>query len=269
MNVRIFVACACILVCTGGAAFGQIMSHNIRVLSPAQQASINKQFQLAQDANAEMEAGQFATAETDARQSLALGGIPDQVAGLALAGSLTAQHKDKEALGVFAKLTSSDYWLPQGLLPYSLLLLKHGQWPEALSVYKRAIVHVGNGGFSNEGHLLVDDGDFSADTPQPVALETDIHIAMGFFRVDDLGRFGTATYHPWLAEFQEARKLSPDSPLANLAYAKGLRDVGRDAEGRAALEDVASKYTGDIRAEAQGQLKIYYPHKTTAPKTSP
>jgi tetratricopeptide (TPR) repeat protein len=141
------------------------------------------------------------------------------------------------------------------------MLLKKGQWAQALGAYDKALPHVGNAGLSGGGNqLLTEDSSFSVDDPQPADLEADIHIAMGFSNVYS-SSWVPGHWHPDrdLAEYRKALDLEPNSPLANLAYAHGLLEVGRNAEATTAFRAVVSKYDGDIKRSAEEELGIYRP----------
>jgi tetratricopeptide (TPR) repeat protein len=213
---------------------------------------------LAQLAAAALDAGNYVDAEANARQIIALG--IGQARGRAmLASALAAEGKTQEAMSEYSTLSSMDYPYPNGLLPYALLLLKQGQWAEALAVYNKAVPRVGNAQLLLfKGHeLLAEDADFSADNPQPKQLETDIHIAMGLSQIDDYGISGEYSRDKAVAEFRAALKLEPDSPLAHLGLAGALRADGKPDDGMAELINTYSTYSGDIKAEAKKEIGTY------------
>ena len=206
-----------------------------------------------------LDAGKYALAISDARQKLTMGMPPhDPKAETVLAYALVAQGKDQDALNEYGQMYARGDWNGGDLLQYARLLLKHGQWSNAVDVYKKAVLNVGED--VAKGHeLLLADSAFSHDDPQPKELEADIDIAIGLR--GDLVSGLARKYRPErsLAEFKKALDLEPDSPLAKLAYAGGLRDSGRGAEAQAEFQEVANKYTGEVKAAAQQELGIYPP----------
>jgi tetratricopeptide (TPR) repeat protein len=202
--------------------------------------------------NIALEAGDFALAESDVKQEMQLEPRNDLPLPI-LAAALEGQGKDAAAMDVCARLDSENERQPYVLLPYSLLLLKHGQWSRALSIYYQTLPFVGS--FLINGHdLLVADSSYSPDTPEPADLEVDIRIAMSFACIDECGRSDRGTRNRALTESAKALALEPESPLANLSYASSLERVG-DAAGAAAIfEKVSKKYTGDEKAAADSEL---------------
>jgi Tfp pilus assembly protein PilF len=237
---------------------------HIKVKTAKQIADFNEAYRLEELAEKALESAQYTTAESEARQSMALNrlsGVTEQI----LAAALNADGKAVEAAPIYATMFDSEKAeYPRVLLPYALLLLHQGNWAKALDVYNKALPHVGS--FLFDGHdLLVDDNDFSVNNPRRVELETDIRIALGFTGIDDFGIPDTKDNSRAFAEYSEALRLSPDSPLANLAYAKGLMFQGRGVEARAAFRDAAQKYSGGYKISAEKELGIYVYPAVTAP----
>jgi tetratricopeptide (TPR) repeat protein len=206
-----------------------------------------------------LDAGKYALAISDARQKLAMGMPPhDPRAETVLAYSLKAEGKDQDALNEYGQMYSRGDWNGADLLQYAQLLLKHGQWSNAVDVYQKAVKDVGSD-VTKGRELLLAESDFSHDDPQPKELEADIHIAMGMR--GDLPSDLAGKYRPErsLAEYKKALDLESDSGLARLAYAKGLMRCGRGAEGHAEFQEIANKYTGEVKIAAQEELGIYPP----------
>jgi tetratricopeptide (TPR) repeat protein len=220
-------------------------------VTPAEIAAVKAANDAYQVAAVDVDDGKFTVAESAANRAIALGSVK---ANYLLSAALVGQGKTKEAMAVYASLYASNESSPRELLPYSLLLLKSGQWDQAVDVYHRTLPRVGTFLY-NGANLLTADSYFSYGDPQPVDLETDIHIAMGFTNVYSTG-FSPGRYFPDkdLEQYKDALTLEPDSPLANLAYAYGLRELGRNAEAVADYQSVASKFTGDIKASALQEL---------------
>jgi tetratricopeptide (TPR) repeat protein len=221
--------------------------------SNAQKATFEKAYKLQQAAAVALDSGQYALAETDARQSLSIS-FGSGVAQEVLVSALVAQGKNQQAMDLYAQMEAENVKFPRVMLPYALLLLKSGQWAKALDAYDRALPNVGNAGLHNGNQLLTDDSIYDAGKPEPEDLETDIHIALGFTYIDELTRAGNSQKDKALSENDKALALQPDSALANLAYAIGLREVGRYADAMVAFQNVANKYSGDIKAAALSQI---------------
>jgi tetratricopeptide (TPR) repeat protein len=263
MKERYLVIMICISLCPIASAIaqqgGQFMGgpSSIRHLTPAQQADWSKSVQLQLTSETLLNSGQFSSAESVARQSLSLN--PSEIlAQQVLASAQVAQGKTSEAMRFYASRYDGGSSSVREMLPYALLLLRSGQWKAAVDVYNRILPGVGS--LLYNGHdLLVADGGYAYDDPQPKDLETDIHIAMGFSGMEDYGRSGPKCREWSLAEYKKALTLRPDSALANLAYAGGLRDLGQHRAANAAFQDVVNKYTGDAKIAAEEELGIYHP----------
>jgi tetratricopeptide (TPR) repeat protein len=226
-------------------------------ITPVQKAALKKSYELADKSVLALDAGQYALAISDAKQVLAIGVPPhDPTAETILAYALVAQGKDQDALNEYGQMYAHGDWYGYDLLQYAQLLLRHGQWSKAVDVYDKAVQDVGEN-FIKGHELLMADSYFSHNDPQPKELEADIHIAIGMR--GDLVSGLARKYRPErsLAEFKKALDMEPDSPLAKLAYAGGLRDSGRGAEAKAQFQEVANKYTGEVKAAAQQELGIF------------
>jgi tetratricopeptide (TPR) repeat protein len=220
---------------------------------------------LARDAAADLDAGQYAAAESTAKRSMTVGDAGWGIAIEVLASSLVAQDKTQEALKVYDKLWKSGVWNPRVMLPYALLLVKDGQWERALDAYNRALPNVGYAGIRDCNRLLAEDATYTAADPEPKHLETDIHIALAFTYIDEGTWAGHSQQDRAMGENRKALELEPDSPLASLAFANGLRLTGHKAEARAAFQAVANKYSGDVKTVAEERLGIYHPALSQQP----
>jgi tetratricopeptide (TPR) repeat protein len=217
------------------------------------QTNLSNAVQLDREGAAALDAGEYAIAEYDERAALNLN--PGVVtARPVLAWALVADGKANEALPVYRWLYAGGEWHPNVMLPYALLLLKNGEWAAAVGAYNRALPFVGSPSIPNGNRLLSEDSGYTAGDPQPQDLETDIHVAMGMANVNRGSWIGRSDPDANLAEFKKALALEADSPLANLAHAAGLREIGRYADAMAAFQNVANKYSGDIKAAALSQI---------------
>jgi tetratricopeptide (TPR) repeat protein len=231
-------------------------------ITPAQKAAWVKSGELEHKSVLALDAGQYTLAVANARQVLAIGGAQhDPTAETVLAYALVAQGKDQEALNQYGQMYSRGDQQPGDLLQYALLLLKHGHWSNAVDVYEKAVPNVGEDVAKGREMLLAESA-FSHDDPQPKELEANILIAIGMS--GDLVSGLARKYRPErsLVELKRALDLEPDSPLARLAYAGGLRRSGRGGEALAEFKEVANKYTGEAKAAAQQELGIFQPAPT-------
>jgi tetratricopeptide (TPR) repeat protein len=228
-------------------------------ITPAQKAAWKNSSEFSHKSVLALDAGQYASAISDAKQAVAIGmSSHDPIADTVLAYALVAEGKDQDALNEYGQMYARGDWNGGDLLQYAQLLLKHGLWSKAVDVYQKAVKDVGSD-VTNGHELLVAESDFSHDDPQPKELESDIHIAIGMY--GDIASNLAGKYRPErsLAEYKKALDLEPDSALAKLAYAKGLMKCGRGAEAQAEFREVANKYTGQVKAAAQQELGIYPP----------
>jgi tetratricopeptide (TPR) repeat protein len=269
MSKRIIIMWLGISLCMAGVAQGHIYrskdkcsskfptpaakARNMTVitLTPAGKAKLAETSQLDQAATAAMNAGNYAEAETDARQSIQVG--PDSgIAQNVLAAALDAQGKTQEALQAYKTNFDLGAVSPSDVLPYALLLLKSGQWAQAVEIYNRQLPYDGG-----DGALVQDYSDFNPDVPRPMDMETAIHIGLGL-------ELGWYEYHGTyqertqqaLAQFQKALTLEPDAPLANYYYGYGLRRMGHWKDAQVAFKKAAAldQGNGDVKAAAEKAL---------------
>jgi len=217
-------------------------------LSPAQKARFLHTMHLARAASNAMQSGDYAMAETDARQSIATG--PDS--GLAqevLAASLDAQGKTQEALQAYKEIADVGGSFPRNLLPYAQLLLKAGDYRQAAWAYNKALPLL------DDGDLMEQKGEFSPNVLRPTELAAAIQTALGL-ETDWRGYHGT--YQEIIQQsqthFQKALALEPNSSLANYYNGYGLKRLGRQAEAQAAFRKAAILGQGDVKEAARKEL---------------
>jgi hypothetical protein len=236
------------------AAQAQIMEQN-RIPIPAEGlAREDEAGQLCRSAAIDLHLGNYARAEDEARQADALdplAGVPQEV----LAEALDAQGKDQEALQEYRIMSVGGH--PYDLLPYAQLLLKSGQWAQAVTVYNQVLPRLGH------EELEQITSHFSPDVPQPLELETAIHL--------ERGRLYNAT-PSWarepqnteaMAEYQKALQLAPDNALTNYFYGIGWqklspverRKFGTAQQAKAALQKAVKIGDANVRAAAAKALK--------------
>jgi tetratricopeptide (TPR) repeat protein len=190
-----------VMLLSTGKAFGQVHNHVILPMPPAEKAAYDAASQLVDAAFAALDAGKYAEAEADVKQSMSL--YPLGLFQLRpIASALDALGKKGEAIKVYAQFADASAAQPIETLPYALLLVKSGQYTHALKIYENALPHVGSE-LTNGNELLSEDGDFTPEVPQPRALETDIRIAMGFVGEDDYRISGKDSRDKSVGEFRE------------------------------------------------------------------
>jgi tetratricopeptide (TPR) repeat protein len=202
---------------------------------------------------AALKVAQYAEAEDDARQSVALGlssGRGIQV----LAAALDAQGKTSEALAAYKRIAEMGDDTPQNELPYALLLLKTGHWAQAVRAYERQLPNNADKG------LMRPYSDFSPTVPRPKELTAAIHIELGLAT-------GWGGYHgvgnerrgQALAQLQQGLALEPKWAVAHLFYGRQLWDMGRRSEAQAAFRKAAALDQGDVKAAAEQAMQMQRP----------
>ena len=216
-----------------------------------QQAAINHA------AAVSLHAGRYAEAEAEARRSLSLDsdGMADEV----LAVALDTQGKEQEALQAYHVIVVEQKAMyPRVLLPYSLLLLKSGQWEQALAVYNQALPLLGHEALEQES------SHFSPDAPSPTALAVAIHLERGQLYNAAPDWAGEAQNTEAMAEYQKALQLAPDSALTNFYYGQGWQKLspaeqakfGTAQQTRAALQKAVKIGKGNVKKAAQKALMV-------------
>lgn len=198
-----------------------------------------------------LNAGKYADAEDSARQAIADDPY-DAVAREELAEALSGEGRTAEAIQAYrAVIYPQGNWFtnlsqePRILLPYALLMLKTGQWPEAVFAYEKALPNVP--GQSSDGLLPKINAHFDSRVPQPVALEAALYVALGLTNDFVCDQTGTIHRDRALVQYQKALELMPDWDVANCYYAFGLKMVGRHAEAAAAFAKAAAMGGDEVK----------------------
>ncbi len=226
----------------------QFINRRPVILTPAQKAMEHEKYRLDAAAAAALDAGQYAEAEDDAQQSMALG----QNSGLAqeiFAAALDAEGKTQEALRAYQQMSDAGEVYPRTQLPYALLLLKTGHWAQAVTAYNKQLPYLA------DGKLMNASSHFSPAVPQPKELETAIHIGLGLTYNYEATWGGQSQVNKALSEHKKAVTLEPASPLANLYYGYALQRLGRKAEAQAAFAKAAKTGSADVKAAAEEEIK--------------
>ncbi len=226
----------------------QLINRRPVILTPAELARLNEIYRLDDAAAAALDAGQYAEAEDDARQSMSLGHDPG-VAQQVLAAALDAQGKSQEALKEYQQMASLGGDHARNLLPYALLSLKAGHWAQAVTAYNKALSDL------SDGNLVRANSHFSPDVSQPKELETALHIALGLTYSYSATWGRHSQVDKATSEYKKAVALEPDSPLANLYYGRVLQRLGRKAQAQAAFAKAAKTDSADVKAAAEEALK--------------
>lgn len=191
-----------------------------RFALPEAQKKSDESYVLARAAAADFHAGNYAQAEAEARQSVSVNIFSAGVGQEVLAEALDAEGKDQEAFQVYhAMVVDQKALYPRVLLPYSLILLKSGQWEQSLAVYNQVASQF------SYGDLKPVDGHFSADLPEPEALALAIHIEHGRLYNAGTDWAGEAQNTEAMTEYKKALQLAPDNALANYYYGVGWQKL--------------------------------------------
>ena len=225
--------------------------------TPEELALMQQTREMDSDAARALHAGRYAEAEAEARESIALrphsAGVNEEV----LAAALDAQGKDKEALRQYQTVVEHYDKQPRNLLPYAQLLLKSGQWAQAVAVYNEALPSLGH------EELEQITSHFSPDVPQPEALATAIHLERGQLYNAASDWAGEPQNTEAMAEYAKALQLAPDNALANYYYGVGWHKLspaerikfGHAAQAKAALTKAAQSDDSSVKKMAAEMLK--------------
>ncbi len=240
----------------------QALSANYLPPTPKQQAVMEYAARLGGTAAISLRAGRYADAEAAAREALSLPiSPPDGAVEEVLASALDAQGKDQEALQQYQTVVEHYDKQPRNLLPYALLLLKSGQWEQALAAYNYDNPHPDQPGPAG--------GPFSPDIPQPKELAVALRIALGNCYTYTPDWTGASQTRQAMAEYKKALALDPDSARANYYYGYGWQHLALKGQARAslapqakaALQKAAKLGEGDVKKNAEEALKAFAPPK--------
>lgn len=244
-------------------------SQNISRPTPEGLAKKTRAETLAWAAATAFQSRNYAQAESQAKQALSVdpsNGMGEEV----LAQALEAQGKDQKALRQYQTVVEHYDTHPRNLLPLAQLLLKSGQWTQALALYNRVLPSLPDVGPHLEA-IVVHDSDamqasshFSAAAPDPLGLATAIHIARGLVYNSTSGWAGDSQDTQAMAEYAKAFQLAPNNALTNYYYGTGWQKLGPaerakfgDAQqAKAALEKAVKLGKPDVKEAAQKALLV-------------
>lgn len=229
-------------------------------------ASLDQAGQIAHSAAIDLHLGNYVKAEDEARQAESLGlivGTPE-----ILATALEAQGKDQEAIQIYRSIAVSGQ--PRDLLPYAQLLLKSGQWAQAVAVYNQVLPYLPDVGphpetpIVHDGDQITANSHFSPDVPAPAALAVALHIAHGMV-LDATPSWagGASQATEAMAEYGKALQLAPGNALANYYYGVGWHKLspaervkfGHADQAKAALQKAAQSDNPSVKKMAAEMLK--------------
>ena len=237
------------------------------VIPPQVQEAARESFHMASTAAADLHEGRYALSENESREALAID-VTNGVAEEVLAAALDAQGKDQEALEQYQIVVQHYDRQPRNLLPYAQLLLKSGQWTQAVAIYNQVLPQLPDVGFHPKGSI-VHDGDlirtnssFSADVSEPAALTTALHIARGMVYNATTGWAGNPLNTEAMAEYEKALQNAPDNALANYYYGVGWHKLspaertkfGHADQAKAALQKAALADDANVKKAATEEL---------------
>ena len=134
----------------------------------------------------------------------------------------------------------------------ALLLSQSGQGAEAVVIYNQALSRVP--GLSEPGLNL----SLDSNTPAPETLQAAAHVALGLCITFD----SNPDHEGAMGEFDAARRLRPDSPLANYYYGYGWQHLDPKGKARrasagqaqAAFQQAAAYGGGEVKKAAEQAL---------------
>ncbi len=227
--------------------------------------------QLGYAAAADLHLGNYAQAEAEARASISVDPLNSGMSQEVLAAALERQGKDQEALQQYQTVVEHYDKQARNLLPYADLLLKSGQWAQAVAVYNQVLPHLPDVGPHPE-NPIVHDGDqiranshFSPDVPEPAALAVALHIARGMVYNTTPGWAGTGQDTEAMAEYGKALQLAPENALTNYYYGIGWQHLspaervkfGTAQQAKAALQKAAQSDDPRVKKMAEATLKKF------------
>lgn len=229
----------------------------VRIPMPQAQARADESYRLARTAAVSLHSGDYAKAEGEAREAVALEILPS-IADEVLAASLDSQGKNQEALQIYKTLVSYGVCNPRNLLPYAQLLLKSGDWKQALKMYNQA------GSQFPTGSLMFVPSHFSSDVPEPGALATALYIEHGRLYNAGTNWAGQAQNIEAMAQYAKALQLSPNNAVVNYFYGTGWQKLspaegakfGDAAQAKAALQKAVKLGKPDVKEAAQKALLV-------------
>jgi tetratricopeptide (TPR) repeat protein len=224
--------------------------------TPQQMSRLVQAGQLAQASAADLHLGNYVEAESEAREALAINN--DGRAEEVLAAALEGQGRDKEALEAYRVMVVDEKAAyPRVLLPYAQLLLKSGQWAQAVAVYNQALPSLGH------EELEQITSHFTPDEPQPEALATAIHLERGQLYNAASDWAGEPQNTEAMTEYQKALQLAPNNALTNYYYGVGWHKLslaervkfGHSDQAKAALQKAAQLGDPSVKKMAEETLK--------------
>ena len=233
-------------------------SHNSRRATPEVIAR-NQQCQSdLQEGNANLQAKNYALAEADFRDALAL--EHSGPAYLGLAEALVGQGKTAEARQAYFMLfhpglreSWGGSYMPKAHLEYALLLNQSGEWAEAVAHYNASLADLPHGVLPPLTFL-------NPAMPQPGALAAAAHVGLGLY---DNFEYEPDSSAKAFQEYNAALQLAPSSGLANYYYGYGwqrldLKSPARAAaapQAKAALAKAAASDDSAVKKAAQEMLQ--------------
>jgi len=226
--------------------------------TPQEMANLHQEDLLNAAGEKALRSGRYVEAEKDFRAIQSLDRL-DAGAYRGIGEALAGQGRLAEAVQAYQTLIYQDRFKwssiaqdTRTLMHYAILLSEMGRWPEAVSVYEKALPTT-----PNFGDVPIMGVHFDPRVPMPVQLQTVAHIASG------MEYYGGGEKKDAFSEFNEAAVLAPDSALANYYYGFGWRSldpkdqakIGSVQQAKSALQKAVLLGKGDVKKAAEKALK--------------
>lgn len=208
----------------------------------------------------DLDAGDYADAEVQAREAENIGVVGDR--NDILAQALEAEGKYSDALAVDEEKFGPDEANRSSseLLRYSQLLLIAGRNKESLTAFELALPHIQDlgirhaGSAINDGALVKANALINGGPTGTQEFAAAIHVARGI--CDNNANYASDGFgnNRAIKQYTAALALEPTSGFVNYYYACGLEQLGRKDDARAAFAKTIMLSDGDINNAAHERL---------------
>lgn len=234
-------------------SFSPAAGHGRVVLPSSEQAAnLEESDQLTQFAEKALDAGDYVAAEDNIKKAIVL--APPSNAYQILTEALYAQGKDEEALRAYKQINRPEDGSPAVALRYAALLVRSGQWSQALAIYSRETPQFTER-FGLNDHLMETNCHFTTSLPQPKELEAAINIGLGIVEFQfSSSPPASLNNRKALTDIGAALRIEPSSGLANYYYGQVLERSGHKAEAQSAYLKACESEESDVKLAAKKAL---------------